>query len=235
MALSLNNIRRSAGSTQQSLRVGRGVGSGVGGTSRRGHKGQRSRTGSSRYRPGFEGGQTPFWRRVPKSGFTNNRFKMVYREVNLGQIQDKLDFKLLDASRKITIKDLVACGLISRNVRDGVKLLGRGRLTQAIDIEVTRGTDLAMKKVEAAGGKFTAMWYTHLGLRALLFPFKFDILPRSPRPPNKFLPYYTSNESRGYLSPLVQMRKLGLPYTPVVLNPTTPVVPLSRALRRSKA
>lgn len=81
--ISLNNVRRAPGSTKDRIRVGRGVGSGMGGTSRRGHKGQRSRTGSVRGTPGFEGGQTPFWRRVPKVGFSNEKFRLDLVEVSL--------------------------------------------------------------------------------------------------------------------------------------------------------
>ena len=79
--LALNTIRRAPGSTKERIRVGRGVGSGVGGTARRGHKGQKSRTGSTRGLFKFEGGQTPFWRRIPKAGFTNKAFAIDLREV----------------------------------------------------------------------------------------------------------------------------------------------------------
>lgn len=85
--LSLNTIRRAEGSTRKALRVGRGVGSGVGGTSRRGHKGQKSRTGSTRGLFKFEGGQTPFWRRIPKSGFSNQPFELDLKEVSASPVR----------------------------------------------------------------------------------------------------------------------------------------------------
>jgi large subunit ribosomal protein L15 len=126
----------------------------------------------------------------------------------------------LDATKQITIKHLVACGAIGRNIGDGVKLLAKGTVKQAIDIEVSRASKRAIDKVEAAGGSVTVSWYTKLGLRTLLKPFKFDILPRRSRPPPKYMEYYTSNETRGYLSPMMQMKKLGLQYSPVVIEPT---------------
>ena len=153
-------------------------------------------------------------------------------QINLSTIQEKLDKNLLDPTKQITIKHLVACGAIGRNVGDGVKLLAKGDVKQPIDIEVSRASKRAIDKIEAAGGSVTVSWYTKLGLRALLKPFKFDILPRRSRPPPKYMEYYTSNETRGYLSPMMQMKKLGLPYTPVAVEPT--VVSAKQADKSSK-
>lgn len=143
--------------------------------------------------------------------------------MNLDVIQRKIDENFIDPAKTITLRTLVASGALSSNVGDGVKLLARGELKQPIDIEVTRASESAIEKVEKAGGTVTAVWHNALGIRALLKPYKFDILPRQARPPPKYMEYYTSNESRGYLSPLVQMRKLGLKYEPVELLPEEPV------------
>jgi len=122
------------------------------------------------------------------------------------------------------MKNLVACGAVSRNIGDGVKLLAKGNLDHPIQIEVTRASKRAIEKIEAAGGTVTVSWYTRLGLRALLKPEKFDLLPRRSRPPPKYMEYYTSNETRGYLSPMMQMKMLGLKYTPVTIDsPTEPL------------
>jgi large subunit ribosomal protein L15 len=142
--------------------------------------------------------------------------------VNLSTIQEKLEKNLLDPTKPITIKHLVACGAVGTNVGDGIKLLAKGDIAQPVNIEVTRASERAISKVEAKGGSVTVAWYNRLGLRALLKPYKFDILPRFARPPPKYMEYYTSNETRGYLSPLMQMKKLGLSYTPVVIEQEQP-------------
>ena len=129
-----------------------------------------------------------------------------------------MEQNLLDPTKPITIRELVACGAIGRNVGDGVKLLAKGEVSQPINIEITRASKLAIEKVEAKGGSVTVSWFTRLGLRALLKPFKFDILPRRSRPPPKYMEYYTSNETRGYLSPMMQMKRLGLKYEPLVVD-----------------
>lgn len=214
--LSLDQIRRAPGSTKKRLRVGRGLGSGMGKTSRRGQKGQLSRSGAPRGTPGFEGGQTPFWRRFPKFGFNNTQFALALQAVNLDTIQGKIDRELLDPTKPITMKELVQCGALGSNLKDGVKLLARGQLRQPIEIETTRASARAIEKVEQAGGVVQVSWYTRLGLRALLKPEKFEggIVPERARPPSKYIEYYTSDEQRGYLSPKMQMRKLGLNYVP---------------------
>lgn len=140
-------------------------------------------------------------------------------QVNFDVIQKKIDTHFIDPTKTITIRHLVASGILGSNVGDGVKLLARGTLKQPIDIEVTRASEAAIEKVEKLGGSIATTWYNQLGLRALIKPYKFDIIPKRARPPPKYIEYYTSNENRGYLSPLIQMRKLGLKYEPVILDP----------------
>ena len=202
----LNSIARSPGSTQQRTRVGRGVGSGVGGTSGRGHKGQRSRSGGNKGLFGFDGGETPFWRRVPKSGFSNARGELDLQPLNVGRLDKWVQLGRLPRDSVITVADLVNSGAVKKNVGDGVKLLGNGPLTVPVAIEVTRASKQAIEKVERAGGSVVTAWYNRLGLRALLKPEKFAVLPRRAAPPPKYQPYYTSYEWRGYLSPEVQRR-----------------------------
>jgi large subunit ribosomal protein L15 len=205
--MKLNNISRAAGSSQSRTRVGRGVGSGIGGTSGRGHKGQRSRTGGNKGLFGFEGGQTPFWRRTPKTGFSNKDFELHLEPINVGLVQTLIDKKKLDPNQVITLKHLVEVGAVTRHIKGGVKLLGDGDITTKLfDIQVTRASKSAIEKIEQVGGRITTTWYNRLGLRALLKPHKFDIIPQRASPPSRYLPYYTSDEHRGYLSPLLQRR-----------------------------
>ena len=223
----LNNVARAPGSTQTRTRVGRGVGSGIGGTARRGHKGQRSRTGGNKGLFGFEGGSTPFWRRVPKSGFTNARSTLELVPLNVGRVQEFIDVGRLDAAKKpITIRDLMEAGVVTKQVRDGVKLVGTGEIKTPVNLEVTRVSRSALEKVEKAGGSVVTAWYNRLGLRALLKPEKFELLPRRAAPPRKYVEYYTSDENRGYLSPLVQRlavaKRLGFSVPPPPAAPAAP-------------
>lgn len=133
-------------------RVGRGLGSGMGKTSTRGQKGHGSRQ-SFHGKLGFEGGQMPLYRRLPKRGF-NNIFRLDFSEVNLGSLQDAIEAKRLDASKPINGKALKAAGLIGR-VRDGVRLLGKGELKTKINITVVGATKAAVAAVEKAGGSVT--------------------------------------------------------------------------------
>ena len=136
------------------------------------------------------------------------QFELTLSEVDLDDVQAKIDKQLLDPTKLITMKSLYDCGAIDKKCKQGVKLLGSGKLKQAVHIEVTRASEVARKKVEELGGFVTATWYTELGLRALFRPEKFDIIPKRPSPPNKYIGYYTSDEKRGYLSQLVQVRLL---------------------------
>lgn len=145
----LNDLRDNPGATRTRKRVGRGPGSGKGGTAGRGNKGQKSRSGVAL--KGFEGGQMPIHRRLPKRGF-NNLFAKDFNEVNVGRLQAAVDKKMLDAKKPVTVEALAAAGII-RRVRDGVRLLGQGELKTKLTIEVTGASAGAVKAVEKVGGK----------------------------------------------------------------------------------
>jgi len=147
--MKLNEIRDNPGAHYRAKRVGRGIGSGKGKTSGRGGKGQTARTGVALN--GFEGGQTPLHRRLPKRGFTNI-FRKDYTVVNLGRLQEALDAGKLKAEGSVDAKGLVAAGIL-RRAGDGVRLLAKGKLTAAITIEVAGASKSAIAAVEAAGGK----------------------------------------------------------------------------------
>ena len=146
--MELSNIRPAAGSTKSKTRVGRGPGSGKGGTSTRGHKGAKSRSGYSR-KIGFEGGQMPLQRRLPKFGFKNiNRVE--YKAINLDVIDALATAKNLD---KVGIEELRAAGFISR--RQLVKILANGAINRAVAVEANAFSAAAQQAIEAAGGSIT--------------------------------------------------------------------------------
>ncbi len=149
--MKLNEIQDNAGATRNRKRVGRGIGSGTGKTSGSGQKGQKSRSGVSLL--GFEGGQMPLYRRLPKRGF-NNPFSKQYAEVNVGKLQQAIDAGKLDAKEAITGKALLESGL-ARKSRDGVRLLGKGELSAKLDIKVASASKGAIAAVEKAGGSVT--------------------------------------------------------------------------------
>ena len=151
--MKLNEIRDNEGARKGRVRVGRGIGSGLGKTAGRGQKGQKSRSGVSI--KGFEGGQMPLHMRLPKRGF-NNIFARDYAEVNLGAIQKVIDAGKLDAKGTIDHDALKAAGL-ARGGKDGVRLLGKGDLTAAVTIEVAGASAGALAMVEKAGGKVTVL------------------------------------------------------------------------------
>ena len=146
--MKLNEIRDNQGARKSRVRVGRGIGSGVGKTSGRGQKGQKSRSGVSI--AGFEGGQMPLHMRLPKRGF-NNIFRKDYAEVNLGTLQRAVDEKKLDTKATIDAAALVAAGVLSK-ARDGVRLLGKGTLTAKLNLRVAGVSKSAREAVEKAGG-----------------------------------------------------------------------------------
>ncbi len=146
--MKLNELRDGEGARKGRTRVGRGIGSGKGKTGGRGVKGQKSRSGVAI--KGFEGGQMPIYRRLPKRGF-NNIFAKKFAEVNLGVLQKAIDAKRIDAKKPITIEVLQAGGVVGK-VKDGVRLLAKGELKSKIDIEVTGASKAAVAAVEAAGG-----------------------------------------------------------------------------------
>lgn len=145
--MQLNNLRPAKGSVKSSKRLGRGQGSGKGGTAARGHKGAKSRSGYSR-KVGFEGGQMPLQRRVPKFGFTNINRKE-YLGINLDKLQEFVDNgKIKDT---VNMEVLVSARLARKN--DLVKILGRGELKAKLDITVHKFTETAKAAIEKAGGK----------------------------------------------------------------------------------
>jgi large subunit ribosomal protein L15 len=151
--MKLNELRDNPGANKTSKRLGRGIGSGKGKTAGRGHKGQKSRSGVAI--KGFEGGQMPLHRRLPKRGFTNI-FAKHYQEVNIGRLQQAIDAGKIDAKSPITAATLVDCGFI-RRVKDGIRLLGKGAITAKVAIEVAGASKTAVAAVEKAGGSVTIL------------------------------------------------------------------------------
>lgn len=149
--MKLNELRDNPGATKERMRVGRGIGSGKGKTGGRGVKGQKSRSGVAI--KGFEGGQMPLHRRLPKRGFTNI-FAKSFNAVSLGRVQTAIDAGKLDASLTVTAEALKAAGVI-RRVKDGVRLLSDGELKAAATFEVAGASKNALAAVEKAGGKVT--------------------------------------------------------------------------------
>ena len=146
--MKLSDIADNAGSRKKRMRVGRGIGSGKGKTAGRGGKGQTARSGVRI--KGFEGGQMPLHRRLPKRGF-NNIFRLEFAEINLDRLQEAVDSKLVDAKETVTAESLVKAGVLRRS-RDGVRLLGRGELKAKLTIEVHGASKPAIAAVEKAGG-----------------------------------------------------------------------------------
>lgn len=148
--MNLSNLKPAEGSRKQRKRVGRGEGSGHGGTSTRGHKGAKSRSGY-KSKIGFEGGQMPLQRRVPKFGFRNPN-RVEYKGINLDTLQELIDRKKLNA---ISFNDLVENGLAGK--RDLVKILGRGELKSGLKVEAHKFSASAKAAIEAAGGQVTEL------------------------------------------------------------------------------
>lgn len=142
--MKLNDLTAVPGSTRESKRIGRGHGSGQGKTAGKGHKGQKARAGHG-MRPGFEGGQMPLQRRVPKRGFVNIFGKDIVT-VNIGTLDSFEDGAVVDNQA------LLDAGIVKK-VRDGVKILGNGQLTKKLTVQVAAFSESAKKKIEAAGGK----------------------------------------------------------------------------------
>ena len=146
--MKLNEIADNSGSRKKRMRVGRGIGSGKGKQAGRGGKGQTARSGVRI--KGFEGGQMPLHRRLPKRGF-NNIFALDLTEVNLDRLQEAIDAKKLDAKATVNAESLVKSGILRRS-KDGVRLLGRGELKAKLTVEVHGATKSAIAAVEKAGG-----------------------------------------------------------------------------------
>ena len=143
--MKLHELSPAAGSTKARKRIGRGAGSGQGKTAGKGHKGQKARAGRG-MRPGFEGGQMPLQRRLPKRGF-NNIFRTEMAIVNVAALD-----KAFDAGETVTIDALVEKGLVKK-VLDGVKVLGNGELSKALTVQANAFSETAKQKIEALGGK----------------------------------------------------------------------------------
>ena len=143
--MKLHELSPAAGATKERKRIGRGAGSGQGKTAGKGHKGQKARAGRG-MRAGFEGGQMPLQRRVPKRGF-NNIFRTEMAIVNVAAIE-----KAFEADETVTIDALIEKGLVKK-VLDGVKVLGNGELTKALTVQANAFSETAKQKIEAAGGK----------------------------------------------------------------------------------
>ena len=142
--MKLQELKPAEGSTQSVKRVGRGTGSGLGKTSGKGHKGQKARSGSKKN--GFEGGQMPLARRLPKRGFTNI-FAKEYTVVNVGELEK------LENGTTVTAELLKKQGIISKIEKDGLKVLGRGELTKKLTVKAAAFSESAKEKIEQAGGK----------------------------------------------------------------------------------
>jgi large subunit ribosomal protein L15 len=150
--MNLNELRDNPGARLKSKRLGRGIGSGKGKTSGKGVKGQKAREGVALN--GFEGGQLPIYRRLPKRGFFNH-FRKEYAPVNLGALDAAIEAGKIDGSQPITESMLITAGLASGD-KDGVRLLGDGKISRAITITVSGASATAKAAVEAAGGTLTA-------------------------------------------------------------------------------
>lgn len=141
--MNLHTLKPAEGSRKKEIRVGRGIGSGVGKTCGRGHKGQKARSGGG-VRPGFEGGQMPIYRRLPKRGF-KNIWRKEYAEVNVSSLN------IFDDDTTVDAVALVEIGIL-KNVLDGVRILGDGELTKKLNVKAQGFTKTAIQKIEAAGG-----------------------------------------------------------------------------------
>lgn len=146
--MKLNELKDNEGATKNRKRVGRGIGSGKGKTCGLGHKGQKARSGGAKM--GFEGGQMPIYRQLPKHGF-KNPFTKTYAVVNLDTIQKAIDSGKLDA-KSISVETLLSSNVISKKL-DGIRLLARGAVTSSIEITVNSASKSAIAAIEKAGGK----------------------------------------------------------------------------------
>jgi large subunit ribosomal protein L15 len=151
--MKLNQLRDNAGARKARKRLGRGIGSGLGKTAGRGGKGQTARSGGAK--PGFEGGQMPIYRRLPKRGF-NKPNAVDYNEVTLARIQTAIDAKKLKTDAPVTLAVLVAAGVIAKPYA-GVRLIGTGEIKAKVDFEVWHATKGAIAAVEKAGGSVKAL------------------------------------------------------------------------------
>ena len=141
----IHDLRNADGARTTSKRLGRGIGSGIGKTSGKGHKGQNARSGGG-VRPGFEGGQNPLYRRLPSKGFSNAKFKKVYSVVNVASLN------IFEANTVVDAAKLIESGILSKIEKDGIKILGNGELTVALTVKANKFTNQAKEKITAQGG-----------------------------------------------------------------------------------
>lgn len=141
----IHELKNAEGARSNKKRLGRGIGSGIGKTSGKGHKGQNARSGGG-VRPGFEGGQNPIYRRLPAKGFSNAKFKKVYSTVNVASLN------VFDAGTEVDAIKLLDCGILSKIEKDGVKILGNGELTKSLKVKANKFTAQAKEKITAQGG-----------------------------------------------------------------------------------
>ena len=141
----IHDLKNADGEKQSKKRLGRGIGSGIGKTSGKGHKGQNARSGGG-VRPGFEGGQNPLYRRIPVKGFSNAKFKKVYSIVNVAQLN------VFEANTEVDAVKLLEAGILSKVEKDGIKVLGNGELTVALKVVASKFTAQAKEKIIAQGG-----------------------------------------------------------------------------------
>ncbi len=142
--MKLHDLKPAVGATTAAKRLGRGIGSGLGKTSGKGHKGAKARSGGGKG-PGFEGGQIPLMRRIPKRGFTN-KFRTEYCAINV----DRLN--IFEDGQVVTPVELIEAG-ITKNILDGIKIMGNGEITKKLTVKANKFTATAKEKIEAAGGK----------------------------------------------------------------------------------
>ena len=142
--MKLHDLKPAVGATTAEKRLGRGIGSGLGKTSGKGHKGAKARSGGGKG-PGFEGGQIPLMRRIPKRGFTNI-FRTEYVAINVDRLE------IFEDGQVVTPVELIEMGII-KNLREGVKIMGNGELTKKLTVKANKFTATAKEKIEAAGGK----------------------------------------------------------------------------------
>ena len=141
----IHDLKNADGARTSKKRLGRGIGSGIGKTSGKGHKGQNARSGGG-VRPGFEGGQMPLYRRLPMKGFTNAKFKKVYSTVNVSALN------IFEANTEVDAVKLLESGILSKIEKDGVKILGNGDLKVALKVKANKFTNQAKEKITAQGG-----------------------------------------------------------------------------------
>jgi large subunit ribosomal protein L15 len=188
-------------------RVGRGIGSGRGKQSKKGHQFSPSTPRA------FEGGQTPLYKRLPKIGFRRGNLEFKMQPLNLDKLQRWIDMGRIvpKENEMLTMRDFVNSGLIT-NYKDGVKLLAKnkGDLRTPVHLEVSRASESAIASVEAVGGTVTCVHFNTLALRALMKPVKFELFPMRARPNPFHMKYYLDKNKAGFLSPEIQLRNAKL-------------------------